>query len=80
VSDPDFRTADGELVTRFTHHPPKDVGPRPQATRYAEIREQALAFARLVNDCCPESREKSLAFTKIEEAVMWANSAIARRE
>ena len=29
---------------------------------------------------CPESREKSLAFTKLEECIMWANAAIARNE
>ena len=28
---------------------------------------------------CPESREASLAITKLEEAIMWANAAIARR-
>jgi len=28
----------------------------------------------------PESREQSLAITALEEAVMWANAAIARRE
>jgi len=27
----------------------------------------------------PESREKSLAITKLEEAVYWLNAAIARR-
>jgi hypothetical protein len=28
----------------------------------------------------PESREQSLALTNLEQAVMWANAAIARRE
>jgi len=28
----------------------------------------------------PDSRERSLALTKIEEAVFWANAAIAREE
>jgi hypothetical protein len=32
----------------------------------------------LINDLCPESREKSLAITNLEQAVMWANAAIAR--
>lgn len=28
----------------------------------------------------PESREKSLAVTHLEETIMWANATIARRE
>ena len=37
-------------------------------------------FAYLLNDLCPDSREKSLAMTKLEECVMWANASIARNE
>lgn len=29
---------------------------------------------------CPDSRELSTALTKLEEAVFWANAAIARNE
>ena len=35
-------------------------------------------LAYLIDDLCPKSREKSLAITKIEEAMMWANASIAR--
>ena len=31
-------------------------------------------------DILPESREKSLAYTALEESLMWANAAIARNE
>jgi hypothetical protein len=64
-----------ELETRFTYHAPKG----DQTQRYKIIRADAALFARTINDLCPESREKSLAITKLEEAVMWANAAIARR-
>jgi hypothetical protein len=37
-------------------------------------------LAAYISEKCPESREKSLAITKIEEAVMWANASIARNE
>lgn len=40
----------------------------------------AKELALLVDELCPEGREKSLAITKIEESVMWANAAIARGE
>lgn len=67
---------DEELHTRFRYHPPE--GDQPQ--RYEQIREHARSLAELIDLECPESREKSLALTKVEEAVMWANAAIARRE
>ena len=66
-----------ELRKRFTYHPPKDT---TQTERYEMIRQQGHEFALLIDSAAPESREKSLAITKIEEAVMWANAAIARNE
>ena len=63
-----------DLVNRFTYHPPKDG----QAEQYEQIRATGLYLANLINAQCPESREKSLAVTHIEDAVMWANAAIAR--
>lgn len=64
-----------ELKIRFTYHPPKGN----QAEMYTDIRAIALTFAASINALAPESREKSLAMTKLEECVMWANAAIARR-
>jgi hypothetical protein len=66
-----------ELANRFTYHPPKD---EEQVARYQLIREHGHALATLVGNHCPASRERSLAWTKIEEAVMHANAAIARHE
>ena len=65
-----------DLINRFTYHPPKN----DQAERYEEIRRTGLYLANLVNGKTPPSREQSLALTAIEEAVMWANAAIARHE
>lgn len=63
-----------ELENRFTYHPPKDG----QTERYERIRFKAKVLAAFINERCPESREKSLSLTKIEEAVTWANASIAR--
>lgn len=63
-----------EITRRFTYHAPK--GNQPEL--YECIRHVARDFAVCINDLCPESREKSLAVTKLEEAVMWANASIAR--
>jgi hypothetical protein len=67
---------DGDLANRFTHHPPKG----DQAARYDLIRGAAHQFATLINQETPVSREQSLAFTHLEDTVMWANAAIARNE
>jgi len=63
-----------DLKNRFTYHPPKDGQP----ALYEQIREEAHVYALLIQQECPASREKSLALTKLEEAVFWANAAIAR--
>jgi hypothetical protein len=64
------------IENNFSHHPPKEG----QARKYELIREQAKLLAYLVDGVCPSSREKSLAMTNLEQAVMWANAAIARNE
>jgi hypothetical protein len=65
-----------DIENRFTHHPPKG----DQATRYVLIRTRGRDLAEIINDLAPDSREKSTALTKLEEAVMWANASIARNE
>lgn len=65
-----------DLENRFTYHAPKS----DQPSRYKIIRDMAKGLSVQVITFCPESREKSLALTKIEEAVMWANASIARNE
>lgn len=66
----------GDLLNRFTYHPPHS----DQLARYSILREFALDFADRIHEHCPDSCEKSLAITKLEEAVMWANASIARNE
>jgi hypothetical protein len=65
-----------ELDTRFTYHAPKEGQP----AKYTALRDKAKELAAMINEMCPESREKALAFTHVEEAVFWANASIARRE
>lgn len=65
-----------ELAIRFSYHAPQ--GDQPE--RYQEIRATAARFADLIVSTTPESREQSLALTALDEVVMFANAAIARRE
>jgi dihydroneopterin aldolase len=65
-----------ELQNRFTYHSPKEGQPE----RYVLIRDAAKELAELVLDNTPASREQSLAITKLEEVVFWANAAVARNE
>ena len=60
----------------FTYHAPKG----DQQDRYISLREEAWELASLINKACPESREKSLAITKLQECIMFANAAIAINE
>jgi hypothetical protein len=70
------KTMPNELEKRFTYHSPK----ADQPPRYEAIRAKGKELAELINNSCPDSREKSVAFTKLDEVVMWANAAIARNE
>lgn len=65
-----------QIENNFKYHSPKDGQPE----KYTAIREKAKELAYLIDELCPNSREKSLAITKIEESSMWANASIARNE
>ncbi len=65
----------GSMIEKnFSYHAPKDGQP----AKYVAIRDKAKEYAYMIDELCPSSREKSLAITKLEEVVFWANAAIAR--
>ena len=63
-----------QIEKAFTYHPPKEGQPE----MYDAIRRKAKLLAVIIDGLVPDSREKSLAMTKLEECVMWANAGIAR--
>jgi len=71
---PESRVANPQIEHNFSYHVPREG--QPEA--YIAIREKAKELAYLIDDLALDVREKSLAMTKLEEAVMWANAAIAR--
>jgi hypothetical protein len=60
----------------FTYHSPKDDQPE----RYVTLRDTAKSLAYIIVKNTPPSREQSLAITHLEEAIFYANAAIARNE
>jgi hypothetical protein len=61
------------LVDRFKLH---QMDERATARAHA-IRADCLRIAQKINESAKDSREKSNAITKLEEAAMWATRAIA---
>ena len=62
------------IENNFKYHAPKEGQP----AKYDTIREKAKELANVIDELCPNSREKSLATTNLEQAMMWANASIAR--
>jgi len=60
----------------FTYHAPKNDQPE----RYGQLRGRAQDMAKMIEEFCPPSRERSLALTNLQQTVMWANAAIAINE
>jgi hypothetical protein len=62
------------IENNFKYHVPKEGQPE----LYDLIRKTGKLLAKVIEEKCPKSREASLAMTNLEQAVMWANAAVAR--
>lgn len=65
-----------QIENTFTYHRPTGTQP----ARYEALRAEAKVLALLIHESCPESREKSLALTSLQQTIMWANASIAINE
>ncbi|NTV48165.1 MAG: hypothetical protein HGB32_03870 [Geobacteraceae bacterium] len=63
-----------QIENAFKYHPPAPG----QQEKYQSIRDKAKELAYMIDEMCPNSRERSLATTNLEQSVMWANASIAR--
>lgn len=71
--DPQRKVLQADERHRFVFHPATPAtGPRHDAVRAA-----AIAFAERIAELVPDGRHRALALTAVQEAMMWANAAIA---
>lgn len=64
-----------DIENRFNFHPATTAEKRGE---HGSIREAHKVLALFIEDNVPASREKALALTNLEQAMFWANAAIAR--
>jgi len=66
-----------DIEKNMTNHPPVDD---TVVAKFEYIRNHFKVTAQVIKDNCPVSREQSLAFTNLEQALMWAIASIARNQ
>lgn len=66
-----------DVENRFAFHPATTAEKRGDHT---SVRNACKGLGHQFDRDLPPSREKSLALTKLEEAMFWANAAIARQK
>jgi hypothetical protein len=66
-----------DLKHRFQFHP---ADTENKQLDHEGVRDVCLQAAEFFDGVMPDGREKSLAVTKLEEAMMWANAGVARAD
>jgi hypothetical protein len=66
----------GDIDKRFDYHEPTEE----KALLHDLVRASYKRLATNLSDGLPESRERSLALTALEESLFWANASIARND
>ncbi len=65
-----------DLLNRFTFHP---ATTEERQAEHQDVRMACLDLGDTLNAILPDGREKSVAFTKLEEVMFWSNAALARQ-
>lgn len=66
-----------DIHDRFSYHKPMSEERR---NAHADVRDLCERAAMKLGRMLPEGREASLAITKLEEVMFWANASLARAE
>lgn len=65
-----------ELAYRFKQHEMSEEA----SQKSKKLRDEIFDVADTIDLCCSDSREKSLALTKLEECLFWCNADLARNQ
>lgn len=68
-----------EIENRFGFHKGTVEGPNATAPVHAGLRKKFVEFAKHLDEVVPDGRAKSVLFTELETASMWAHKAIAEK-
>lgn len=66
-----------EIDNRFGFHKGTIEGENATAPKHARLRVKFKLFAEMLDEVLPDGRAKSVAFTELENASMWAHKSIA---
>ena len=64
-----------EIEDRFASHKINNA----TMDKLFELRKETVNLAKHIAALCPDSREKSLALTKLEECGMWTTKCLSRK-
>lgn len=65
-----------EIERRFNHHAPRTA---ERVAQHEQVRAILRGAAEQLAEVLPAGREAALAFTHLEDALMWANAGVARQ-
>lgn len=63
-----------EITNRFRFHRATES----KAGKHTIIRQKCFELACELNEILPDGREKSIAFTELENVMFWSNASLAR--
>jgi hypothetical protein len=67
-----------EIENRFGFHKAAIEGSNATGEMHKDLRHAFKTFAKILDEVTPDGRYKSLAFTELEMASMWAHKSIAQ--
>jgi hypothetical protein len=70
---------DSEIANRFGFHKATVEGENATLPQHRDLRIEFQRLAKILDAILPDGRAKSVAFTELETASMWAHKAVAEQ-